>query len=170
MDKASYIINTRKNIELYGRSVIGVYNNEYDDNVHTHFYSVGNPRFEFICFHPTDMAAELIHKVATKVARHPRNYNLARVPHVDLEGLLCDYHVEDINLPYEQLVRLKRLRGIQEQITRDRYLKAHKWKELEEYVSNAPIIQIMLSDENNLFVGDEGVNEAFNEWVPEYLV
>ena len=169
MDREQYIINTRKNIELYGRSVIAVFNNEYDEDVYTYFYSIGNPGYQFICFHPTEIGAEIIHKVACKVARHPQNYNLRYERCVDLPGLLCDYHVDDYSLPYEQLVRLRRIRGVGETITRQRYLKANQWDELQEYNSNEPIIQILLSDENNLFAGDDGVNEVFNEWVPQYL-
>ncbi len=169
MDRTDYINNIRKNIEVYGRGIIGVFNNEYDDETYTHFYSIGNPRFNYLVFHPTDIGGELIHKVAKAVERHPRNYNLNSEAYVDLEGLLCDYHVEELNLPYEQLIRLRRLRGVEEQITRDRYLKGYGWKELEEYVSNTPIILMMLSDGNNRFAGEDGVMEDFNEWVPEYL-
>ena len=169
MDRTQYSTNIRKNIESYGRGVVGVYNNEYDDEVYTHFYSVGNPRFEYICFHPTDISGELIHKVAKTVARHPRNYNLNSQPFVELPGLLCDYHVDDYHLPYEQLVGLRRLRGAQEQMVRDRYLKAYQWEELQDYTSGVPIVQILLSDGNNLFPGMDGCNELFEEWTPEWL-
>lgn len=182
MNRADYIKNTINNIDKYGRNVIGCFDNEIDEDQYTYFYSIGNskrtnqPRqyknwrsFEYILFHPTDVSAEIIHKVAYRVSRHKHNLNLGVSDLVKVPGLLTDFHIDGFYLPPEQLVGLMPLRGLQEQIVKERYMKAYQWGELKDYWVPHKLVVILLSDENNRFVLDDDCNPDFREWTPELL-
>lgn len=125
--------------------------------------------FEYICFHPTEVAAEVIHKVANKINRSKHNLDIGSEYLTEVPGLLTDFHVDGFYLPKEQVVGLRPLRGIQERIVREKYLRTHQWEEFRPYLGGHTLVQVLLSDENNRFAGQEGVNECFLEWTPEFL-
>ena len=182
MKKEYYIKNTIDSISKHGRGIVGVFDNEFDESQYTYFYSLGNssyknqPRkypnwrpFEYICFHPTEVAAEIIHKVAAKVNRSKHNLSLGSEEITRVPGLLTDFHVEGWYLPPEQIVGLRPLRGLREKAVRERYMPHHGWEEFSPYIRGNTLVQVLLSDENNLLVGEEGCNQCFLDWTPDFL-